>query len=112
MDPSVKNLREWVVLLFCLFCALDIAGVQYGVMLAANAPLHPDPDVGQVAAMVHGPRGAWYNVYVTTRQLWVFHGLLAGAAAALLATLSLIVAHGIRHVRAAPGHARSIHRKR
>lgn len=111
MDSSVKNLREWVGLLFVLFCVLDIAGVQYGMMLAAEAPLHPNPIVGQIKAIVQGPRGNWYNVYVTARQLWVFHGLLAGAAASLLATLTLIVAHGMRHTRAMRAAA-SRHRER
>ena len=89
MDPSVKNLREWVGLLFFLFCALDIAGVQYGMMLAADAPIHPNPIIGQIEAIVQGPRGAWYNVYITTRQLWIFHGLLGAAALSLFATLAL-----------------------
>ncbi len=100
MDPSVKNLREWVALLFFLFCALDVAGVQYGVMLAAGASLHPNPIIGQIEAIVRGPRGAWYNVYVTSRQLWIFHGLLGAAALSLIATLTLIVAHGVKQVRA------------
>jgi CDP-diglyceride synthetase len=112
MDPSVKNLREWVVLLFSLFCVLDIAGLQYGMMLAKNAPLHPDPVVGQVASLVRGPRGAWYNVYVTNQQLWIFHGLLASAALALLAMLGLIVANGIRQARVKPKPVRSFDRKR
>lgn len=112
MDPSVKNLREWVVLLFFLFCALDIAGVQYGMMLAADAPLHPNPIIGQIEAIVRGPRGAWYNVYVTSRQLWVFHGLLAAAALSLFATLTLIVVHGVRQVRATRAAAGSGRRKR
>jgi len=41
LDPSIKNLREWIVLLFCLFCALDIAAVQYGMMLSHSAVLQP-----------------------------------------------------------------------
>ncbi|MDB5397196.1 MAG: hypothetical protein JWM91_4702 [Rhodospirillales bacterium] len=112
MDPSVKNLREWVGLLFFLFCALDIAGVQYGMMLAEDAPLHPNPLIGQIEAIVQGPRGAWYNIYVTTRQLWIFHGLLAAAALSLLATLTLIVAHGVRHVRATRDAVNPYRRKR
>jgi hypothetical protein len=112
VDPSVKNLREWVGLLFFLFCALDIAGVQYGMMLAANAPLHPNPIIGQIESIVRGPRGAWYNVYVTSRQLWVFHGLLGAAALSLFATLSLIVAHGIKQARTARATVGSSHRKR
>jgi hypothetical protein len=110
VDPSLKNLREWVVLLFALFCVLDIAGLQYGIMLAEGASLHPNPVVGQIVSMVQGPRGAWYNVYVTARQISIFHGLLAGAALSLLATLSLIVAHGVRHVRA--NHAPAVSRRR
>ena len=100
MDTSLKNLREWVVLLFLMFCVLDIAGVQYGMTLAADASPSPNPILGQIVSIVQGPRGAWYNVYVTQRQIWIFHGLLAGAALALLATLSLIVSHGVRQVRA------------
>jgi hypothetical protein len=49
---------------------------------------------------------------VTTRQILIFQGLLTGAALSLLATLSLIVAHGIRQVRAARTPAVSRHRKR
>jgi hypothetical protein len=112
VDPSVKNLREWVGLLFFLFCALDIAGVQYGMMLAADAPIHPNPIIGQIEAIVQGPRGAWYNVYITTRQLWIFHGLLGAAALSLFATLALIVAHGVRRVRAARAAVDSHRRNR
>ncbi len=112
MDSSVKNLREWVGLLFFLFCVLDIAGVQYGMMLAQDAPIHPNPVVGQIVSILRGPKNAWYPVYITSRQLWVFHGLLAGAALSLLATLSLIVVHGVRQVRAMPRSARSFRRKR
>ena len=111
MDPSVKNLREWVILLFSLFCVLDIAGVQYGMTLAENASPYPNPVVGQIVSIVRGPRGAWYNVYVTPRELWIFHGLLAAAAIALLATLGLIVAHGVRQLRAVPKRAQSVQRK-
>ena len=112
MDPTVKNLREWVALLFFLFCALDVAGLQYGIMLAADAPLHPNPIIGQIEAIVRGPRGAWYNVYITTRQLWIFHGLLAAAALSLIATLGLIVAHGIRQLRASRPSPAPYRRKR
>lgn len=112
MNPSLKNLREWVVLLFLLFCVLDIAGVQYGMMLAQGASSHPNPVVGQIVSMVQGPRGAWYNVYVTARQIWIFHGLLAGAALSLLATLGLIVAHGVKQVRANHAPEVSPRRKR
>ena len=111
MDQSVKNLREWVALLFFLFCALDIAGLQYGMILAADAPIHPNPIIGQIEAIVRGPRGAWYNVYITTRQLWIFHGLLAAAALSLAATLGLIVAHGVRQVRATRTAVTSYRRK-
>jgi hypothetical protein len=115
VDPSLKNLREWVALLFLLFCVLDIAGLQYGVTLAQGASLQPNPDAGQIASMVHGARGAWHNIYVTTRQILIFQGLLAGAALSLLATLSLIVAHGVRQVRAAqapPARAPTASRRR
>jgi len=112
LDSAVKNLREWVALLFFLFCVLDIAGVQYGMMLAQNAPIHPNPVVGQIASILRGPKGAWYPVYITSRQLWVFHGLLAAAAVSLLATLGLIVVHGVRHILATPRSARPLRRKR
>jgi hypothetical protein len=100
MDPAIKNLREWVVLLFTLFCVLDIAGVQYGLLLARTAAEHPNPLVGQIEAIIHGSRGAWHVAYVTPRQAHIFHGLLAAAGASLLASLSLIVWHGVRLVRA------------
>jgi hypothetical protein len=112
VDPSLKNLREWVALLFLLFCILDIAGVQYGMMLAQDASPHPNPVVGQIVSIVQGPRGAWYNVYVTSRQSWIFHGLLASAALSLLGTLGLIVVHGVRQVRANQAPAVSHRRKR
>ena len=112
MDPHVKNLREWVGLLLLLFCALDIAGLQYGIMLAQNAPLHPNPVVGQIVSMVRGPKGAWYNVYITSRQFWIFHALLAAAALSLLAMLGLIVGHGVHQVRATRNAVRSYNRKR
>jgi hypothetical protein len=99
LNPAIKNLREWVFLLFALFCVLDIAGVQYGMILARTAAERPNPIVGQIEAIIHGSRGAWQHVYVTSRQIHIFHGLLAGAAASLLASLSLIVAHGVRIVR-------------
>ena len=112
MDSSLKNLREWVVLLFVLFCVLSIAGVQYGMSLAQDASSYPNPEVGQIVPMVQGPRGAWYNVYVTVRQYWMLNGLLAGAALSLLASLGLIVAHGVRQVRASHATAASPRRKR
>jgi hypothetical protein len=116
MDPQLKNLREWVALLFFLFCALDIAGMQYGIKLAATAPSHPDPVVGQIVAVIRGSRGAWHTMYVTTRQESIFYGFLGAAAAALLATLGLIVAHGVLLIRAQkalrPASVRSVRRKR
>lgn len=99
MDPSVKNLREWVGLLFCLFCVLDIVGVQYGMMLSHTAVLQPDYDTGRIAPMLSGGRGDWHQIYVTERELMILRGVLAAAAAALLASLGLIVAHGMRLVR-------------
>ena len=59
MDASVKNLREWVGLLFALFCVLDIVGVQYGMMLSHTAALQPDYDTGRIAPMLSGGRGDW-----------------------------------------------------
>jgi len=112
LDPALKNLREWVLLLFVLFCVLSIAGVQCGMMLADGAAAYPNPDLGQIVPMVQGPRGAWYNVYITAREYWILNGLLAGAALSLLASLGLIVAHGVRHLRAAQAPARSPRRKR
>jgi hypothetical protein len=99
VDPSIKNLREWVGLLFCLFCALDIAGLQYGVMLAQTATSQPDYETGQIAAMLGGSRGDWHQIFVTPRQLMILHGVLAAAAVSLLTSLSLIVFHGMRRVR-------------
>jgi hypothetical protein len=112
LDPSLKNLREWVLLLFVLFCVLSIAGVQYGMTFAQDASAYPNPDAGQIVPIVQGPRGAWYNVYVTVRQYWILNGLLAGAALSLLASLGLIVAHGVRHLRASHAPAASPRRKR
>jgi hypothetical protein len=112
VDPSVKNLREWVLLLFVLFCVLSIAGVQYGMTLAQGASPYPNPDVGQIVSMIQGPRGAWYNVYVTSRQFWILHGLLASSALSLLLSLGLIVAHGVRQVSANHAPAVSHRRKR
>ena len=86
MDPALKNLREWVLLLFVLFCVLSIAGVQYGSGLADGASPTPNPDLGQIVSIVQGPRGAWYNVYITEREFWILHGLLASSAVALNAT--------------------------
>ena len=111
MDVSVKNLREWVLLLFVLFCVFSIAGVQYSIALE-DAPQSPNPDLGQIMSIVQGPRGAWYNVYITAREFWILHGLLASAALSLLASLGLIVAHGVRQVRANHAPAASPRRKR
>jgi hypothetical protein len=99
VDPSVKNLREWVGLLFCLFCALDIAGLQYGVMLAQTAASQPNYETGQIAAMLGGTRGDSHQIFVTPRQLLILHGVLGAAALSLLISLSLIVLHGVRRVR-------------
>lgn len=112
MDTSLKNLREWVLLLFVLFCVLSIAGVQYGMTLAQDASSYPNPTTGQIVSIVQGPRGAWYNVYVTVRQYWILNGLLGGAALSLLTSLGLIVAHGVRHLRAGHAPAASPRRKR
>jgi hypothetical protein len=112
VDPSVKNLREWVLLLFVLFCVLSIAGVQYGMTLAQGASPYPNPDLGQIVSMTQGPRGAWYNVYVTSRQFWILHALLASSALSLALSLGLIVAHGVRQVRANHAPVVSDRRKR
>ena len=112
MESSVKNLREWVLLLFVLFCVLSIAGVQYSIALAQDAPQSPNPDLGQIMSIVQGPRGAWYNIYITAREFWILHGLLASAALSLLASLGLIVAHGVRQVRANQTPVVSPRRKR
>jgi hypothetical protein len=100
MDARIRNLREWIILLFVLFCAMDIAALQYGMMLATTAPAHPNPVVGQIVAIVHGSRGAWRDIYVTPRQVTVFYGFLGSAFAALLACLAMIVALGIARTRA------------
>ena len=112
MDPAIKNLREWVALLFGLFCVLDIAGLQYGLLLARTAADHPNPVVGQIETIIHGYRGASQHLYVTSRQIHVFNGLLAGAGISLLASLTLIVAHGVRLVRAERRLAALTRRKR
>lgn len=100
MDPRVKNLREWVVLLFVLFCVLDIAGVQYGMHLVDISPDHPDAALGQIVALGHGPRNALSYVYVTERQILTFYGFLGASGASLLATLTLVVLNGIRQMQA------------
>ncbi len=112
MDPAIKNLREWIGLLFALFCVLDIAGVQYGFVLARTAVEHPNPVVGQIQAIIEGSRGALHVAYVTPHQAHIFHGLLAGACVSLLACLGVIVGHGVRLVRANRRLADLTHRKR
>ncbi len=119
MDPSVKNLREWVGLLFALFCILDIAGLQYGVHLAQISPDHPDAAAGQIVALISGPRGAWGYVYVTPRQITMLYGVLSAAGLSLLMTLGVLIGHGMRQAIAArPATLRSAakraspHRKR
>ena len=112
MDPALKNLREWVLLLFVLFCMLSIAGVQYGMALADGASAYLNPDLGQIVPIIQGPRGAWYNVYITAREYWILNGLLGAAALSLLGSLGLIVAHGVRHLRAVRAPAASPRRKR
>ena len=96
MDPRVKNLREWVLLLFALFCVLDIAGVQYEMHLANISPDHPEPVLGQIIALVQGSS----YVYITSRQAMVFYGFLGASGASLLATLTLLVINGIRQMQA------------
>ncbi len=96
MDPNLKNLREWVILQFALFCVLDVAGLQYGMILASNAPDHPQPVLGQIIEMSRGSRASWRHIYITSAQFATFYGLLSAGAAALLATLALVVGHGIR----------------
>jgi hypothetical protein len=96
MDPAIKNLREWVALLFGLFCVLDVAGVQYGLILARTAAGHTNPVVGQIESITHGYGGAWKHFSMMPQQIHIFQALLAGAAITLLASLTLIVAHGVR----------------
>ena len=100
MDPALKNLRQWVVLLFALFLVLDVAGVQYGMMLAQSSPLEPDASLSQIAIMLNDLRGDVYNVYVMPHQLFAYYSLLTAAGLSLLATLSVIVGHGIHRLRA------------
>jgi hypothetical protein len=111
MDPAIKNLREWVALLFGLFCVLDIAGVQYGLILARTAADHTDPVAGQIESIIHGYGGAWKHLSIMPQQIHIFQALLAGAAITLLACLTLIVAHGVRRVRAERRLAVSASRK-
>ena len=99
MDPAVKNLRDWVALLFVLFLALDVAGVQYGMSLARTAPLEPNLALNQIQIMLTDLRGDSYNVYLSPLQLFGYYGLLTAAGLSLLATLSVIVGHGIHQLR-------------
>jgi len=96
MDPAVKNMRDWVLLLIALFCVLDIAGVQYAMSLAQTASWHPNLADGHVVRMFHGSRGALYPLYVTPRQITVLYGFLGAGAASLLGALGLIVGDGMR----------------
>ncbi|HLG88828.1 MAG TPA: hypothetical protein VKZ79_16695 [Alphaproteobacteria bacterium] len=110
MDPALKNLREWVALLFVLFLVLDLAGLQYGLHLAQSSPLEPEPALGAVWALVQGQRGSFFNIYVTEAQRAAYFGLLGAAGLSLLATLTLIVVHGIRQVK--PERARGRRNRR
>ena len=67
--------------------------------LARSSPVEPDPTLGEMSALIQGQRGAYYNVYVTPGQLSAYYGLLGAAGLSLLATLTLIVTHGIRQLR-------------
>ena len=99
MDPALKNLREWIGLLFLLFLALDVAGVQYGMVLAHSSPLEPDAFLRRIAVMLSDLRGDSYNVYVMPQQLFAYYGLLTASGLALLAALTIIVGHGIHQLR-------------
>lgn len=99
LDPALKNLREWVALLFALFLVLDLAGLQYRMQLDLSSPAEPNPALGAVWSLGQS------SIYVTAGQCWAYYGLLGAAGLSLLATLTLIVAHGIRRVR--PERARS-----
>ncbi len=96
MDPALKNLRDWVLLLMALFCVLDIAGLQYAIALAQTASDQPNLAGGQVVRMFHGPKGALYPLYVTSRQITVLYGFLGSAALSLMGALGLIIANGMR----------------
>jgi hypothetical protein len=106
VNPHIRNFREWVLLLFGLFCVLDIAALQYGMILAKIASPHPNPVAGQIAAIIQGSRGSWHDVYVTPHQMIVFHGVLGAAAASLAAMLGLMVALGVRIDAREQGRAR------
>jgi len=95
LDPATKNLRQWVGLLFILFLVLDLAAVQYGSHLAQSSPLEPSASAGQVALSLKDIRGHAYTVYPTQPQRLVYYGLLVSTGLSLLATLALIVGHGI-----------------
>lgn len=112
MDPGLKNLRDWVLLLFVLFCVLDIAGVQYGMRLVENSPDHPEPALGQIVALVYGQRDDSGYVYITERQSLVFYGFLGASGVALMGSLGIVIAHGMRMAYAERRPARSRQRKR
>jgi len=105
LDPAVRNLREWIGLLFVLFLVLDVAGVQYGMVLAHSSPQAPDASLRQIAVTLNDLRGDAYNVYVTPKQLFAYYGLLTAAGLSLLAVLTIIVGHGIHQLRIARRHA-------
>jgi hypothetical protein len=100
MNEKTKNFREWVVLLFVLFCVLDVAALQYGMMLTDTAGAHRNPVAGQIMEVIHGTRGALLNAAGKGRDLVVFYGFLSGAAVALIAMLGVLVAHCIGRTRA------------
>jgi hypothetical protein len=101
LDPAVKNLREWIALLFVLFLVLDMAGMQYGMSLAQSSPLDPDATLSQIPVTLTDLRGDSYNVYVLPTQLFGYYGLFTAAGLSLLAMLTVIVGHGIQQLRAA-----------
>jgi len=100
VDAAVKNLREWIVLLIGLFIAFDLAGVQYRMQLSRTAALEPDTLTGRIAELVEGcPDGDGFcSIYVTPDELLTLHGILGAALLALLATLGVIIGHGIAHL--------------
>ena len=92
MDPSVKNLREWVLLLFVLFCVLSIAGVQYGSGLADGAspttrttPRRSVPTTrgwpAQPCATTHAEPQGWEPAWVTLPR-WALRRFAATMTAA------------------------------
>lgn len=96
MDPALKNLREWVLILALLFISFDLAGIEYGARLDASASSTPDLSTDRVAALVRSHRADRYFIYVTSKQRHIFIGLGCGAAGALLTLLGVIVVHGMR----------------